>query len=90
MPVVGQLLCRVFASLADVMCAVLPVAEFFAALPDGSDATLMMVNGRVSPRHVSAAPNSCVCAAGGACTNRSAVCIQVLMLTSSAMHAGVA
>jgi hypothetical protein len=58
MPVVGQLLCRVFASLADVSCAVLPVAEFFAALPDGSDATLMMVNGRVSPRHVSAT-NEC-------------------------------
>jgi hypothetical protein len=39
------------------------VAEFFATLPDGSDATLMMVNGRVSPRHVSAAQVFCVCAA---------------------------
>ncbi|WIA31356.1 hypothetical protein OEZ86_002257 [Tetradesmus obliquus] len=27
------------------------VPEFFASLPDGSDATLMTVNGRVAPRH---------------------------------------
>jgi hypothetical protein len=29
-------------------------AEFFATLPGGADATMMMVNGRVAPRHVSA------------------------------------
>ena len=34
------------------------LVEFFAQLPDGSDATLMTVNGRVSPRHVS--PCTCM------------------------------
>jgi hypothetical protein len=38
---------------------VLLLAEFFAALPDGTDATMMTVNGRVSPRHVICCTSLC-------------------------------